>query len=503
VDLNSERFFDRKWLLWVVVGLAFVLGLGIRAYDITDPPFDFHATRQLRAAVIARGMYYQGLEDAPEWQRQQADMAWHEEAIIEPPVMERLAAWGYQLAGSEQLWIPRSLSAIFWCLAGLAVWLLGRELSAADGGVPAIFYFLFLPYSIYATRTFQPDPLMVCLIAWSLWAVSRWHRERTTRMAIVAGVLGGLAIFVKTVAIFFVGGAFIGLILLGAGLAKAIRDKQVWLMGLLTILPTSLFYVYGLWIAGFLQRQLSYRFFPSLWCDPAFYIRWQEMATNICGYGTLLAALAALFLVRDRGKRGFLAGLWIGYGLYSMTFAYHTLTHDYYQLPLILVISVSLIAVAAELLKAIAAIEKGLWVRLFIVLLLFAGAAFKIWDVRVNLIRDDYRGEAAFWEKVGGLIEPGARVLAMSQTYGNALSYYGWTPNDSWASEGDINLRVLAGASAEDIEQSSYAAIEHYDYFVITKVGEFDDTPELKELLYNNYTVFAEGEDYIIFDLRP
>ena len=499
---HSERFFRSQCLFWIVVSLALILGLGIRAYDLTDPPFDFHATRQLRSAVIARGLYYEGLDDVPEWQREQAIEASQKEAIIEPQVMERLASWLYHLTGGEHLWIPRLLSSFFWVSASGAVLFLGRELASFDGGLVSIFYLLFLPYSIYATRTFQPDPLMVSLIAWALWAELRWYRERSMRSAVWAGILGGLAIYVKSVAAFFIGGAFIGLILLSNGLRKAIRDKQIWTMGILTVLPTGLFYIYGLWIAGFLQRQLNYRFFPEMWRDPAFYIRWHEMATNICGFGTLLAALAGLFMVGDKGKRGLLAGLWLGYGIYSMTFAYHTLTHDYYQLPLILVVAVSLTVVADELLKRVASVEKGYWARAFVVILLFVGAFFKVWDVRVNLIRTDYRGDVAFYEEVGAFIEPGADVLAMSQSYGQALNYYGWVPNDSWLRSGDLNLRVLAGASSEDVLDNSYAAIEEYDYFISTQIGELNDTPELKELLYGNYEVLAEGDGYIIFDLK-
>ena len=39
----------------------FAVGIGLRLYDLTDPPIDFHPTRQLRGALIARGMYYEML----------------------------------------------------------------------------------------------------------------------------------------------------------------------------------------------------------------------------------------------------------------------------------------------------------------------------------------------------------------------------------------------------------------------------------------------------------
>jgi hypothetical protein len=47
----------------------FGLALGIRAYDITDLPMDFHPSRQLFSAIKARGMFYETLPDVPETQR--------------------------------------------------------------------------------------------------------------------------------------------------------------------------------------------------------------------------------------------------------------------------------------------------------------------------------------------------------------------------------------------------------------------------------------------------
>jgi hypothetical protein len=48
----------RKPGLLLAVVVIFILGAALRLIDITDAPFDFHHTRQLRSAIIARGMYY-------------------------------------------------------------------------------------------------------------------------------------------------------------------------------------------------------------------------------------------------------------------------------------------------------------------------------------------------------------------------------------------------------------------------------------------------------------
>ena len=73
VDFIEERpekvLFERsRPLFWLMIAVIVVVGLAIRLYDLTDLPLDFHSTRQMHSALIARGMYYQNLASAPQWQ---------------------------------------------------------------------------------------------------------------------------------------------------------------------------------------------------------------------------------------------------------------------------------------------------------------------------------------------------------------------------------------------------------------------------------------------------
>jgi len=499
---QNKSIFPSSFLLLGTILLVLISGLGIRLYDLTDPPFDFHPTRQWRSALIARGMYFQNNQDVPEWKREQAVAQWHREAIIEPPVMEWLTAMGYQIAGGENLWIARFLSAFFWTLGGVAVFFLGRELGSKDGGMMALIYFLFLPFGIYASRAFQPDPLMVSLIMWALWAAYRWHKKRTYPTAILAGALAGLAILVKSVAIFMLGGALAGLVLFGTDLRKGIKDGQIWTLVIFTVFPTGFYFLYGLWIKGFLVQQLSFRFFPEMWRDPAFYIRWVEMSTNIVGFGVMIASLLGLLLLRTRADLGMLGGLWVGYFLYSMTFPYHTITHDYYQMPLIGIVAISLSTTLGTLMRKLMKLERDLLNRMSIGAIVIFAVAFKTWDVRVNLARKDYRGDAAEWAELGSYFKPGDSVVAITHAYGYPLAYYGWVDVDLWLSTQDAQLRELAGISEEKIQEKRLEALSGKDYFLVTRFNELDEQPDLKENLYSNYEVYAEGEGFIIFDLK-
>jgi len=100
-----DQFLEkRKWLLALSLLFIFGLGLAVRFYDLQDPPMDFHPTRQFHSILMARGMYYQDLDDIPEWKRELAVQQWKSEGLIEPPFMEWLTAQTYKVTGQEAIW---------------------------------------------------------------------------------------------------------------------------------------------------------------------------------------------------------------------------------------------------------------------------------------------------------------------------------------------------------------------------------------------------------------
>src|SRR3990170_5034498 len=116
--MTQASFFPSRLLRASVLVLIFGAALGIRLYDLTDLPLDFHPTRQLLSAIKARGMYYQSLTTAPEWQRNLAIREWKFRASVEPEVLERLVAFTYGFTG-EKVWVARIYSSLFWIIGAL------------------------------------------------------------------------------------------------------------------------------------------------------------------------------------------------------------------------------------------------------------------------------------------------------------------------------------------------------------------------------------------------
>jgi 4-amino-4-deoxy-L-arabinose transferase-like glycosyltransferase len=459
--------------------------------------------RQYRSLLIARGMYYANLPTAPELKREIAVAQWQEQGLIEPPVMESLVALTYHIIG-EQIWVGRVYASLFWLVSGLAIWLLAKELSMWEGGIIALAYFLFLPFGVTASRAFMPDSLMTALIAWSLWALYRWEKHHTWKSAVLAGILTGMAILVKSVAVFPLLGAAAGLVISRGSLKRILADIQTWVVAVITAIPTIIFYYYGLYIVGTLQGQFGLRFFPTLLKDPSFYGRWLFIAAGIVSFTAMFISLASILLFRTNGPRFMLVGAWLGYIVFGFAFPYHFITHEYYHLPLIPIVAIGLIPVADILVRQVA-LQKGWLPRAVFAGLLLFSVAMKMWESRNTLITTNYRNEIAFWQDLGNQIGHDKNIVELSGDYGYRLAYFGWVNGSLWSTTADDALRALAGQTPPDFANTFADQIAEKDLFVVTSPPEWNNQPELREYLISNYPLIAHDQvdGYWIFNLKP
>ncbi len=498
----SERsFFGKPKLVAVLVALILLAGFGVRMIDLTDLPVDFNPTRQLFSALKARGMYYQYAANLsiPNWQKQIGIKLGQELPPIEPDVFERLVAGTYMIFG-EHLWIARIYSSIFWLLGGLALFGLARRMSSTNGAIIALLYYVFLYFAVIASRSFQPDPLMVALTIGGFWAFYHWYEAHTWKWVIITGLLTGFAIFIKVWAAFPLFGAFAAQILFDGNLKKSIRDLQTWAVAILSALPAGIYLLFGFFIQGFLVSQTSFRFFPNLWLSGSFYIRWLNMADNIVGSGALLLALLGIFMARAK-DRPFMIGMWIGYIAYGLALPYHITTHNYYQLPLIPIVALSLAFPASAIFEKIAELgSTSAFVRYSVIAVILFAVGHAVWDARTSLLGQNSRGDAHFWAALGDKLGHTSSVVSLTSDYGYSLAYWGFQDSTYWLGKGDVNLRDLAGKNVQPASNFD-SVIAGKQYFLITQFSAYDSDTGLKNAL-SNYPVYAQGSGYIIFDLQ-
>jgi hypothetical protein len=490
---SPRSLFSVKYLFALALALIFGLGLGVRFFDLSAPLLDFHPTRQLFDAVRARGLYYETITNVPAWQKDLAARQLENTATIEPPIIDHIAAFFYGYFG-EQTAIPRFFSVVFWSLGGIFLFLLACNLTGSSpGAAAALAVYMFMPYALRASRAFQPDPLMVMLIILFWWAVENWGRSPNSwKWSLLAGISGGLAIFVKFPAAFFVIGGGLGAIFAYGNLRRALKLPQTWVMALVGVLPASLYLYYGLYVARFLGQQFEDRFYPEMLIDPSFYLRWFLKVDMVAGIAGLAVAVLGWLLFANRPLRIFLLSLFTAYFVFGLVFDYHISSHDYYSLPLIPIVALAIAPLAADLLARMQAklqTSRFLLVCAVIVFIVsFGGLTVKEYlDLRTN----DYRPQAAFWMEVGNAIGHQPGVLALTSDYGDPLKYYGWQNSDPWPLASDIkNFRKVFTIQAAG-----------KSYFLITDFDQFDLQPGLKQLLRYRYPVLVQGKGFLVYDL--
>ena len=492
-------FGQSRILLYACVVVLFALGIGLRLLNLTNPPVDIHAWRSLGSAAITRRMYYRMLPNADPKIRQLA-ISLTGGKHDEPPITEKLVALSYLVAGGEYLWIFRLWTTLFWMIGGVALFALVRRMTSVDGAVVALGYYLLLPFGNTTTRGFLPEPLMIMWILLALYSLSRWIENQTWKWTIITGIMAGLAVLAKVFAIFPLAPAIILVCLSAFGLRRTVTNPKFWtIVAIAGIIPAA-YYIFpdlqasggylSTWVLPYLRRLK----------DITFYISWLHHINENFNLAVVLMAFASTFLLEKRW-RAMCVGLWIGYGLLGVTVPELIYSHMYYSLPLVAVIAISLGPISALLLGKISE-QSRLWHVLLIGIALI-GVGYTVFMARKQVVANDYRGEAQKWKQLAAVL-PGNNIVGITEDYGMRLDYFGWKLISEYPYSFDQDMGREAGhgfdVNADNMEYFK-SHVGNCDYFVITMFSELDAQPYLKKILYDHYTIYAQADWYIIFDI--
>jgi len=494
----------RKNTVIFLLVLFLLVGLAARLIDFTDLPLDFASTRQLHSLIMARGIYYEfettQVEAIPEAVRNFGITVGNAEPRIEPPVMEYLVAYTYQLIGGESIFVGRFYAILFWVLGGIPLFLLMQKLTSVNGAFAALAIYLFMPFGIIASRAFQPDSLMVLGILLALYFQTRWMQNDSIKNTILAGLFTGLAILIKATSIFFVGVPLVGIVL-SMGINKWIKNWHVYLMAFLALVPALLFNVISATVGGNAGSIFGSRFFPSLFIDPKWYLRWFMTAKSVVNYFPLIIGLLVLFLIKKKEYWIFYACLWLGYLLFGFTFAYHIYTHNYYHLPLIPMVAIGFGVMFEIVFTNLEELNPHWFPRLLIMGILIMSIGLCVFKARSDLLEANYRHETAYWELLGEKIGMDKAVIALTHDYGYRISYWGFINPKLWLTRGDQVVSELSGATNPEFETLFKQKTEGKDYFLVTLIGDFEAQTDLHDFLFSNYS-YKQGEGYYLFDLK-
>lgn len=493
-----------KTITIILVVLFLLAGLGLRLIDLDDLPLDFATTRQLHSFIMTRGIYYEmdtpATNSIPADIRQFAIITGKSEPQIEPPIMENLVAFIYRLSGHEDMLVARLLSIFFWIIGGIPLFLLARKITSLNGAFVALAVYLFNPFGTIASRSFQPDPLMVMAIIWALYFQFTWAEEDSLKNALLAGIFTGLALFIKASAVFFVGFPMVGLVL-SKGLWKSIKNWRVWLVAAIALIPTLVYYWISATAGGNSGAIFGARWVPALFSDPKWYLKWFMMAKLVVGYYPIVIALLGFFFLTEKKSKVFYFCTWLGYLLYGFMFAYHIYTHDYYHLPLIPIIALGFGIVAAQVFTLLETRSLNWFSRALVMLLFMFAIGLNVMKSRGEMVGESFRHEAGYWSDLGEKIGRGPSVIALTHDYGYRLNYWGYIQPVLWPTRGDLTVKQLIGSTDPEFETLFKLRTEGKDYFLVTLLGDLEGQPALSNYLFANYP-YQAGDGYYLFDLK-
>ena len=299
-----------------------------------------------------------------------------------------------------------------------------------------------------ASRTFQPDPLMIMLILLGWFLLVRYDDRPTLPRLLGAAIVTGLAVLVKVMALFFLVPVFLALALARYTPARRrfrrlLSDPHAYLFVGISLLPVFTYYWYGLFIAKTLVGASKTGFAPGIIVTLSFWMGWLTMIGNVVGALVVLLSLFGLFLAPDTRTRWMLIALWIGYVVYGLVFSYGIATHHYYQLPLMAITAVGLAPLFAAAIPLLAGRTSRL--RPAVLAVFWCAIAVSIFFTGIRQFHPDYQGTVAMDRQIGELLGHTSRAIMLTDDYGTGLRYYGEMAGTLWPTTLDFSANEWKG----------------------------------------------------------
>ena len=487
----------------LILGFLFLAALGIRLYHSTTPPLDFHSTRQYRSLIIARAFYFDHRASLPDWKKQVAECSQRKQGILEPPIMEFVVAAGYRVLGGERVWLPRLLSSIFWLVGGGFLYRIGMRIADRDAALFATAFYLLLPFGTVASRSFQPDPLMVMLMLAAVWAVLRYDARPSWERLAVAAALSSLAFVIKPGSVFVLLAVFLALAISRHGIRNALWSLPSGVFVGVTLVPTLLIYWYGIASGVFLVNEAQKTLLPQLWLSSFFWRGWLMQIGTTVGFVCFIGALLGTFGFRRGVPRALMAGFWIGYVAFCLVLNYNVATHNYYQLQLIPIVALSLGLIVALVMQRLYELQPAWHWQLGIWGVWCLAVALSLADARARLANALAEPKVAIQQEIGERVRHSRSTIFLSGDYGVPLEYNGLLCGRSWPLGWDLEWERLAREpvlGAEERFRRHYAK-DAPEYFVVEDLREFAKQPDLERFL-SQFPVLAKNNDYMIYTLR-
>ena len=455
--------------------------------------------REYTSAIFARAYYFADKENVEGWRRDIAITTKDQQPVLEPPLLEYMVSVVYRVVGRENLIYSRFITNAFWLLGGVFLFLSARKLLSVDEAIIATAYYLFVPMGIIISRSFQPDSLMMMLFLVSLYLLVLYFETPSTKRLLTASILASITLLLRPLVIFAVFCTFLAFSIYRKQSWKNIIDLPLISFSLISLLPSVLYYGYGIIFAGFMRWKVSTSFMPYLLTKKDFWLGWWNNVMDVAEFTPLILAILGFFLLRSRKVQYMIVGLVVAYMFFSVAFTYHIHTHPYYHIQLFPIVGLCFGVFATESIRGLKQTSEKIWwipVTAVSMLALFVGYR----EVR-NKLYLAHAEDPAVAAEIGEIIKHSPHTVFVSYYYGLPVEYYGEFGGAPWPVRIEDEFYRQPGEKELSVQERISRLGFDPEYFVITQFVLFERLhQDLQTYLEENCQILAQTDSYLIYN---
>lgn len=440
-------------LQYLFLILILFLGFLVRLYRFDGPIADWHSWRQADTSAVSRNFVTSGFDllhpkfddlsnvpsgiDNPNGYR-----------MVEFPIYNLFQAVLFKSFGVFSLEEWGRLVTIFASLmSGIFIFLIIKKRFGTTTGFLSSFFFLFIPFNIYYSRTILPDPSMVMATLGGIYFFQNWINKKIHLVLDIDFLLSLLflisALLLKPYALFFtLPIIYLAFEKFGKNIFKI---WQLWIFAMLSIIPLILWrtfilhYPEGIPVNTWLFNGNGIRFKPSFF----YWIFVNRILSLILGIFGIPVFLIGIFKKQKLNDLFFVLSFIVSSIFYIIVLATGNVQHDYYQILIIPSIAIVMGIGSAFLLNPINRSRKYIYYLFFFVCTILSLTVS--WNYVKDYFNINNKSIIVAGEAVDRLTPKDAKVIA---NYNGDTSFLYQTKRKGWASfEKPLDEMIRMGAS--------------------------------------------------------
>jgi len=489
--------------------LTLVLGLSLRIWHLDIPLLEFVPSRQIQTAEITANLSKNNFNVfLPEVNYYGRDNDKY--FLIEFPAYNLVVSGLDQITGIKEI-NGRIVSVVFYFIASLLLYALVRDLIDRKTALASLFFFSISPLNVLTSRSFLPEEMMIASCLAALYLLYIWSKNKKPYLFTISLLFFSLALILKITSFLFLLLPIVYLIHRGS---KTNWIKKTLVYIFVSIVPSILWIYHAAKISKNLTTESASIFDISNWFginiffDPKYYSNIFGIEYNLVllPLGIFLFLIGIVSVLNFKRNKSFLVLWFVSTILYFLVFNKHTMTHEYYHLPILLIGS---IFVGVGIVKVVENLKVGAFFKVIVasaICLLLLVSSYLSLSQKAYRPIERFRSVVSLGRTVESITGENDLIIGLMDS-GPAVVHY--ANRKGWGLETDVEKaiehRQFFEIGSKYVDPKDRVNELRKKGAVVLAVGykkQLDDNLSFKNYLYENFVVLEENEDTVIFDLK-